>query len=71
MTGLSDRTIDIKCPTCGRTSKRSIAWVKNNTTFTCACGRETRLDSPEFKANVAKEEAEFQEREQAIKNVGR
>ena len=71
MTGLSDRTIGIKCSTCGRTTRRSVAWVNNNTIFTCACGRETRLDSPEFKADVAKEEAEFQEREHAIKNVGR
>jgi hypothetical protein len=71
MSGLSDRTIDIKCPTCGRTTKRSTAWVNNNTIFTCACGRETKLDSPEFQADVAKEEAEFREREQTIKNVGR
>jgi lysyl-tRNA synthetase class I len=71
MSGLSDRTIDIKCPNCGKTTKRSIAWVKNNTSFTCACGRETRLDSPEFQAKLSQVEAGFREREQARKNVER
>jgi len=59
MGALPDRTIDIKCSACGRTTRKSIGWVKNNKTFTCACGAETTLESPEFKAIVAKEEAEF------------
>ena len=68
---LEDRTIDIKCPACGRTTRKSIGWVKNNTSFKCACGTETRLDTPEFKAIVAQEEAEFRKREQARKHPGR
>ena len=64
MSVLADRTIDIKCPACGRTTRKSIAWVKNNTSFTCSCGTEIKLDSPEFKASVAKLEAEFKKLEQ-------
>jgi lysyl-tRNA synthetase class I len=59
MSGLADRTIDIKCPACGRTTRKSIGWVKNNTSFTCSCGAEIKLDSSEFKATIVKEEAEF------------
>ena len=68
---LQDRTIDIKCPACGRTTRKSIAWVKNNTVFTCACGTETRIDSPEFKATVDLAEAEFRKQEQAGRKPGR
>ena len=71
MGALQDRTIDIKCTVCGRTTRKSIAWVKNNTSFTCACGAVTRIDSPEFKATVAQAEAEFRKLEQAGKNPGR
>ena len=60
---LQDKTIDIKCAACGRTTRKSIAWVKNNTSFKCSCGSETRLDSPEFKATVAKAEADFRKSE--------
>ena len=67
MSVLADRTIDIKCPTCGRTTKKSIAWVKNNTSFTCSCGAAIRLDSNEFKATVAKVEAEFKKLEQTTR----
>ena len=70
MSVLADRTIDIKCPTCGRTTKKSIAWVKNNSSFTCGCGAEIKLDSTEFKATVAKVEAEFKKLEQTIKRQG-
>jgi hypothetical protein len=68
---LQDRTIDIKCPACGQTTRKSIAWVKNNTSFTCPCGTVTRLDSPEFKATVVQAEAEFRKVEQARKRPGR
>ena len=71
MSGLQDRTVDIKCPACGRTTRKSVAWVKNNTSFTCACGAVTRIDSPEFKATVAQAEAEFRKVEQAGRNPGR
>ena len=67
---LQDRTIDIKCATCGRTTRKSIAWVKNNTVFTCACGTETKLDSPEFKATVVQAEADFRKLEQAGRRPG-
>ena len=60
---LQDKTIDIKCAACGRTTRKSIAWVKNNTSFKCICGAETRLDSPAFKATVAKAEADFKKLE--------
>ena len=68
---LADRTFDIKCPACGRTTKKSIAWVKNNTSFTCSCGAEIKLDSSEFKATVAKVEAELKTQEQAARHLGR
>ena len=67
MSVLADRTIDIKCPACGRTTRKSIAWVKNNTSFTCSCGTEIRLDSTEFKATVVKLEAEFKKQEEAAR----
>ena len=67
---LADRTIELKCPACGRATKKSIAWVKNNISFTCACGNEIRIDSPEFKANVAKVEAEFKKLEQTARRQG-
>ena len=68
---LQDKTIDIKCAACGQTTRKSIAWVKNNTSFTCSCGAVTRLDSPEFKATLEKAEADFKKLEQAAKNPGR
>ncbi len=68
---LADRTIDIKCPACGRTTKKSIAWVKNNSSFTCGCGTEIKLDSSEFKATVAKVEAELKKLEQTTRHPGR
>jgi hypothetical protein len=71
MSVLQDRTIDIKCAACGRTTRKSVAWVKNNTSFTCACGTETRLDSPEFKATVAQAEAGFRKVEQEGRSPGR
>jgi hypothetical protein len=67
MSGLADRTIDIKCPVCGRTTRKSIAWVKNNSSFTCSCGNEIKLDSAEFKATTALAEAEFKRLEQTTK----
>lgn len=70
MSGLADRTFDIKCPACGRTTKKSIAWVKNNSSFTCACGAEIRLDSTEFKATVAKVEADLKKLEQTARRQG-
>ena len=70
MSGLADRTIDIKCPACGRTTRKSIAWVKNNTIFTCSCGTETKLDSSEFKASIAKAEAEFKRLEMPTRRQG-
>ena len=68
---LADRTFGIKCLACGRTTKKSIAWVKNNKSFTCVCGSETRLDSLEFKATVAKLEAELKKAEQTARHSGR
>ena len=70
MSVLADRTFDIKCPKCGRTTKKSIAWVKNNSSFTCACGTEIKLDSIEFKATVAKVEAELKMLEQTTRRQG-
>ena len=67
MSVLADRTFDIKCPACGRTTKKSIAWVKNNSGFTCSCGAEIKLDSSEFKATIAKVEAEFKRLEQTTR----
>jgi hypothetical protein len=68
---LHDKTIDINCPACGRTTRMSIAWVNNNTSFTCVCRTEIKLDSLEFKASVAKVEADFRKLEQTARHLGR
>jgi hypothetical protein len=41
--------------------------VKNNSSFTCSCGNEIKLDSAEFKATTALAEAEFKRLEQTTK----
>ena len=68
---LHDKTVDIKCSACGRTTRKSIAWVKNNKSFICSCGAEVKLDSSEFKAVVAKVETDFRKLEEAVKNLRR
>ena len=39
MVGVFDKeTIKLECPTCGKKTKKTLAWLKSNSKLTCVCG---------------------------------
>jgi hypothetical protein len=48
--------VEVPCPNCQRTVKKTVRWIKANKRFTCVCGTEVRVDSAPVKAAVSKVE---------------
>jgi hypothetical protein len=72
MTGFLDSTeIEIPCENCRRKTKKRIGWVKSNNRFTCACGTEIRLDTSQFKTEIAKVERSLSGLQNALKKFGK
>ncbi|EPE98630.1 hypothetical protein RGCCGE502_09395 [Rhizobium grahamii CCGE 502] len=61
-----DAEISIPCPGCGHKTKKSIAWIQNNTYFSCeGCGRTVAFQADELLAgieNVDKTLADFRKK---------
>lgn len=45
--------IPIPCEKCGRTTKKSIGWLKTHRELTCTCGTHIRLDADDLRRKVA------------------
>lgn len=49
MTSIFDsQSIGIPCPNCSEKTEQTVAWLKANNAFTCACGTVINLDSNEL-----------------------
>lgn len=45
MSDLGRKTVEVVCDRCGRKKRRSVAWVLEHKSFTCAaCGAEVFVD---------------------------
>lgn len=56
--------IGIPCPSCGKETAKSVAWLKSHKQMTCtACGTTFDIDAEQFKRKLAgaeKQLADFQ-----------
>jgi len=72
MSGFLDNTeIEIPCEKCGRKTKKSIGWIKSNSSFSCSCGTRIHLNTSQFKGEIAKAERSFGNLERTLKNFGK
>ena len=72
MPGLLDNAeIGIPCPACGCKTKKSIGWIKNNSEFICACGGKVRLDTNQFKTEIASVDAAIRRLQNTIKKLNK
>lgn len=63
--------IEIPCTSCGRKTKKSIGWIKNNSQFTCHCGTTIRLDTAQLKGEIAQVEASIVRLKDSFKKFGK
>lgn len=50
---LDDAEVGIECD-CGRTTEKTIGWIRRNRQFTCACGTVITLDSADLRRKMDK-----------------
>ncbi|MDE2229363.1 MAG: hypothetical protein KGL11_10035 [Alphaproteobacteria bacterium] len=42
------QSLTIKCPACGHSHQKTIAWLKTNDNLACVCGKSIHLDKKGF-----------------------
>jgi uncharacterized Zn finger protein len=53
---LDSSEIEIPCENCGRKTKKSIEWIKSHRVLACTCGTRMKLNTSQFKSDIAKVE---------------
>ena len=55
MPELARKTVEISCAKCGKKTRRTIAWVRENSRYTCtACGSHELVDQKGLEDKAAK-----------------
>lgn len=72
MSGLLDKQeIEIPCDKCGRKTKKSIGWIKTHSEYVCGCGTTIKLDTRQFKSEIAEVERSFANLQRVFKKSGK
>ncbi len=54
------RALDIPCPQCGHKTQKSVAWLRDNSDFTCVgCGRDIHLEADQFRSGIKRAESQI------------
>lgn len=53
--------LTLPCLSCGEQTRKTAAWINDNTEFVCICGSVNRLDTDEFKERIRGSRARVQE----------
>ena len=61
----------IKCGKCGRVTKKTVAWLKHGTGFTCGCGTRIDVDANQFNREMRKVDKSIDDFKRALKRFGR
>jgi hypothetical protein len=56
---IDDAEIELQCENCGGKTKKSMAWIKDNDQFACACGTLIPVDASKFRKELVKTESEL------------
>ena len=49
---LDKGSIEIPCANCGHKTPKTVAWIRNNTQFTCVCGTAIHLDADQLESSI-------------------
>ncbi|MBL8883815.1 MAG: hypothetical protein JNL45_12270 [Hyphomicrobium sp.] len=63
--------IPIECSNCGRKTKKTVAWLKNNKAFTCGCGTRISINASQFNREMKKVDKSVDEFKRALKRFGK
>lgn len=63
--------IPIECANCGRKTKKTVAWLKNHTDFTCSCGTRITIDASQFIREMKKVDKSIDDLKRTLKRFGK
>lgn len=63
--------IEIPCPKCRRKTAKTVAWLNQNSAFTCLCGTRIELDTSEFRREMQKANKAVADFKKSLKRLGR
>lgn len=62
--------IDIPCENCGHETKKSIAWIKQNSHLICDCGTQINISKDQFIEGINEAESMINDLENSLKKLG-
>jgi hypothetical protein len=63
--------IEIPCSQCGRKTKKTVGWLKTNSTLTCSCGTRISIDASQFRRELGNIDKAVNDLKRTFKRFGR